>query len=174
MDPETEECAGCTQFKSCCDVKIRTQIFAPETTLYQEGWTRDHWKEESSSSTNDQNDQSVCLLGRVDCVALRSNCLIFWKIYNSEATTMGLGETILLKNGWREGKGLGPDLSGRVDPISVSVKLDRSVHPKWIDYYVLSTTIMYLAWSESTTVYYVLSTRISLECFAGFVLEEMK
>ena len=43
---------------------------------------------------------------------------------------MGLGETILLKNGWREGKGLGPDLSGRVDPISVSVKLDRSVHPK--------------------------------------------
>jgi hypothetical protein len=39
---------------------------------------------------------------------------------------MGFGETILLKKGWEEGKGLGPNLGGMVDPIPVSVKLDRS------------------------------------------------
>ena len=39
----------------------------------------------------------------------------------------GVGHSMLLGAGWEEGRGLGPNLNGRIHPIPVKVKLDRFV-----------------------------------------------
>ena len=54
---------------------------------------------------------------------IHSRLLLFHSLMTKQFD--GFGQAMLLGAGWEEGRGLGPNLNGIIDPIPVKVKLDR-------------------------------------------------